>query len=53
MIVIGAHGWGAFRRVVFGSVSLGVLHDAPCPVLVARGVVPGETSWVDDRVAVA
>ena len=53
MIVIGAHGWGAFRRVVFGSVSLGVLHDAPCPVLVARGVVPGETTWVDDRVAVA
>jgi nucleotide-binding universal stress UspA family protein len=53
LIVIGAHGWGAFRRIVFGSVSLGVLHESPCPVLVARGVVPGETTWVDDRVAVA
>jgi nucleotide-binding universal stress UspA family protein len=53
MIVLGAHGWGAIRRVVFGSVSLGVLHEAPCPVLVARSVVPGETSWVDERVAVA
>jgi nucleotide-binding universal stress UspA family protein len=37
MIVIGAHGWGPLRRLVFGSVSTGVLHEAPCPVLVARG----------------
>jgi len=36
MIVLGAHGWGAVRRFVFGSVSLGVLHEAPCPVLIAR-----------------
>ena len=36
MIVIGAHGWGPLRRIVFGSVSSGVLHEAPCPVLVAR-----------------
>jgi nucleotide-binding universal stress UspA family protein len=44
MIVIGAHGWGALRRLVFGSVSLGVLHEAPCPVLIARGApVPAET----------
>jgi nucleotide-binding universal stress UspA family protein len=35
LIVIGSHGWGAVRRFVFGSVSNGVLHDAPCPVLVA------------------
>jgi nucleotide-binding universal stress UspA family protein len=53
MIVIGAHGWGPIRRAVFGSVSLGVLHDAPCPVLVARSVTAGETTWVDDRVATA
>ncbi|MGZ4333529.1 MAG: universal stress protein [Gaiellaceae bacterium] len=51
MIVIGAHGWGAIKRIVFGSVSLGVLHDAPCPVLVARTVVPGETTWVDEHAA--
>jgi nucleotide-binding universal stress UspA family protein len=38
MLVLGAHGWGALHRVVFGSVSQGVLHEAPCPVLIARGV---------------
>jgi len=36
LIVIGAHGWGAFKRLVFGSVSTGVLHHASCPVLVVR-----------------
>jgi nucleotide-binding universal stress UspA family protein len=36
LIVLGAHGWGAFKRVLFGSVSNHVLHDAPCPVLVVR-----------------
>ncbi len=51
MIVIGAHGWGALRRLVFGSVSLGVLHDAQCPVLVARGVGPEERTWVDEKLA--
>jgi nucleotide-binding universal stress UspA family protein len=53
MLVIGANGWGTVRRLVFGSVSLGVLHEAPCPVLVARGVTPGERTWVDERVAAA
>ena len=48
MIVIGAHGWGAIKRLVFGSVSLGVLHEAPCPVLVAR-TQPGEPTWVDEQ----
>lgn len=36
LIVMGAHGWGSFKRVLFGSVSNHVLHDAPCPVLVVR-----------------
>lgn len=36
MIVLGAHGWGAFKRFLTGSVSTRVLHDAPCPVLVVR-----------------
>ena len=36
LIVVGAHGWGSIRRFVFGSVSTGILHEAPCPVLVAR-----------------
>ncbi len=35
-VVLGAHGWGALKRLVFGSVSLGVLHHAPCPVLIVR-----------------
>ena len=37
MIVIGAHGWGAVRRFIFGSVSTHVMHTAPCPVLVVHG----------------
>jgi len=37
LIVIGAHGWGALQRLVFGSVSTAVLHHAQCPVLVVRG----------------
>jgi nucleotide-binding universal stress UspA family protein len=37
LIVLGAHGWGTFKRLVFGSVSTGVLHHAPCGVLVVRG----------------
>jgi nucleotide-binding universal stress UspA family protein len=45
LVVVGAHGWGAFKRVVFGSVSSAVLHHAPCGVLVVRGV--------DDEIAAA
>jgi nucleotide-binding universal stress UspA family protein len=37
MIVLGAHGWGPVRRMIFGSVSSAVLHHASCPVLVVRG----------------
>jgi nucleotide-binding universal stress UspA family protein len=36
-LVVGAHGWDAVRRALFGSVSTGVLHHATCPVLVVRG----------------
>ncbi len=36
LVVMGAHGWGAVKRLVFGSVSTGVLHHANCPVLVVR-----------------
>jgi nucleotide-binding universal stress UspA family protein len=35
-VVVGAHGWGPLRRLVFGSVSSALLHHAPCPVLVVR-----------------
>lgn len=42
LVVIGAHGWGAVRRLFFGSISMGVLHNAPVPVLVVRGGPAGE-----------
>ena len=37
MIVAGSHGFGAGKRLLFGSVSTSLLHHAPCPVLVAHG----------------
>lgn len=36
LVVLGAHGWGALKRALFGSVSTHVMHAAPCPVLVVR-----------------
>jgi nucleotide-binding universal stress UspA family protein len=36
LIVVGSHGWGATRRFLSGSVSTGLVHSAPCPVLVVR-----------------
>ena len=43
LIVVGSHGWGAARRLFSGSVSTGLVHAAPCPVLVVRNSRhPGE-----------
>ena len=36
LIVVGSHGWGTARRLISGSVSTGLVHSAPCPVLVVR-----------------
>ena len=36
LIVVGSHGWGAARRLLSGSVSTGLVHTAPCAVLVVR-----------------
>ena len=36
LIVVGTHGWGAARRLLSGSFSTGLVHSAPCPVLVVR-----------------
>ena len=36
LIVVGSHGWGAARRLLSGSVSTGLVHSAPCAVLVVR-----------------
>jgi len=32
MIMMPTHGYGTFRRLLLGSVTAKVLHDAPCPV---------------------
>lgn len=37
LIVIGSRGLGGLKEFFLGSVSNGVLHHAPCPVLIARG----------------
>ncbi|HEY3331305.1 MAG TPA: universal stress protein [Capsulimonadaceae bacterium] len=36
LIILGSRGTGGFKALLMGSVSLGVLHHAPCPVLVVR-----------------
>lgn len=38
LIVIGAHGFGAVKRAMLGSVSQAVAAHAPCSVLVVRGI---------------
>jgi nucleotide-binding universal stress UspA family protein len=39
-VVMGWRGHGAVRRLIAGSVSRGVVRDAPCPVLVVRQTRP-------------
>jgi len=49
LVVVGAHGWGTLKRLVFGSVSTGVLHHAPCPVLVVRGAAADDAQGTTPR----
>jgi nucleotide-binding universal stress UspA family protein len=49
LIVMGSRGMGTVKRLVMGSVSEGVVHDARCPVLVLRG---GQAAWPPSRIVV-
>lgn len=42
LIVMASHGRSGAARWVLGSVAEGVLRQAPCPVLLCRGNLPGE-----------
>ncbi len=37
LVVVGSRGLSRGRRILMGSVSSGLVSDAPCPVLVVRG----------------
>lgn len=51
LVVIGAHGWGPLKRILMGSVSTRVLHEAPCPVLVVRANGGDEVPAPPEQVA--
>jgi nucleotide-binding universal stress UspA family protein len=42
LIVVGSHGVSRARGITLGAVSTSLLHEAPCPVLIARGPVNAE-----------
>ena len=49
LVVVGRRGVGRVKRLITGSVSEGVVHQASCPVLVVRG---GEQAWPPARIVV-
>jgi nucleotide-binding universal stress UspA family protein len=44
LIVMATHGFGGFRRMLLGSITAKVLHDADCPVFTTAHVEPGPTA---------
>lgn len=49
LILVGSRGLGRMERMMLGSVSEGLVHEADRPVLVIRG---GEDSWPPERIIV-
>lgn len=49
LILMGSRGLGPVGRLLLGSVAEGVVHHAPCPVLVVRG---GREAWPPERVVI-
>jgi nucleotide-binding universal stress UspA family protein len=49
LVVIGSQGMGSVGSLLVGSVSEGVVHHAPCPVLVVRG---GQEAWPPQRIVI-
>lgn len=47
LLVVGSRGLGTVKRLVMGSVSEGIVHQASCPVLVMRG---GDRAWPPARI---
>lgn len=48
LIVLGSHGWGAMKRMLFGSVSTGVLHHTSVPVLVVPAPIADGTKKAEE-----
>ena len=44
VLVVGTHGGGRVPGILFGTVATAMLHEAPCPVLVARPAHDGRWS---------
>src|SRR3712207_4401852 len=49
LVVVGSRGMGRLGRMVMGSVSTGLAHRSPCPVLIVR---EGDGGWPPERVVV-
>ncbi len=50
LVIVGSRGMGRLGRLVMGSVSTGLTHRSPCPVLIVR---EGEEAWPPERVLVS
>ena len=49
LVIVGSRGMGRLGRLVMGSVSTGLAHRSPCPILIVR---EGEEAWPPERVLV-